>query len=93
MKKKGKKKKKKEKKNKKKKDRIELEDSRSKNAAQDKQQRETTFYSTLTNSAKRRARERLKLPSNNEHGKALKKEKKEKALVKRMCKKLCGHGC
>ena len=70
---------------------VGLEDSRAKNAAQDKEDRGKTFYATLDElkAALRRARKILKLPS-NEHGKAL---KKEKALVKRMCKKLCGHGC
>ena len=65
---------------------VELEDSRAKNAAQDKEDRGKTFYATLDElkAAKRRAREILKLPS-NKHGKAL---KKEKALVKRMYKKL-----
>ena len=69
---------------------VELEESRSKNAAQDKQEREKAFYATLDElkAAKRRAREILKLPS-NEYGETL---KKEKALVKRMYKKLNKRG-
>ena len=63
---------------------VELEDSRSKNAAQDRQERGKTFCATLDGlkCAKRRAREILKLPS-NEHGKAFKVKVKVCTVVLR----------
>ena len=65
---------------------AELESTRSKNAAEDKILNSKSFYATIDElkAAKRRAREIPKLPP-NQHGKAL---KKEKALVKRVYKKM-----
>ena len=65
---------------------AELEDTRSKNVAADKTERNSSFYATLPalRAATRRARELLKLPA-NEQANAL---KKEKGLVKREYKKL-----
>ena len=64
----------------------ELESTRWKNAAEDKIINSKSFYATIDElkAAKRRAREILKLPP-NQHGKAL---QKEKALIKRVYKKM-----